>query len=344
MWKRSFFCASIALVACGEARVDDSGGGAQDDAGAEEDAADAGGGGADVSTSTDSGAAQSDADPDVQVVSDRPYDHDGPIGYDVTVEHVPYGPRPFDVTVYMPKSAGAHPAVSLSCGSSQSAAGYVPYGKRLASYGIATIIHDDPGALTKTADIVDEAVYVVATWLPSALAGKVDLSKVGLSGHSRGGAVSLISAEHGLKGKVVAWFGLDPVDNQFAIDPGAWARTDIGTIGIPTAFLGASVTSNCAPAADSYPMLYPKSPSPSVLIVGNGAGHTQLEPASACSLCNICSPSGTADPNVVLGYAVHYLVAFFARELLGDTSVGPAFEGVGIADDVASGKLTVSSK
>jgi hypothetical protein len=343
MRTRSILCASLALIACGEARVDGSGADAANDGGAEQAAAD-GGGGEDVSTSTDSGAPQSDSAPDVQIGSDRPYDHDGPIGYDVTTEHVPYGPRPFDVTVYMPKSAGAHPAVSISCGSSQSAAGYVPYGQRLASYGIATIIHDDPGALTKTIDIVDEAVYVVATWLPSALAGKVDLSKVGLSGHSRGGAVSLLAAEHGLKGKVVAWFGLDPVDNQFAIDPGAYARTDIGTIGIPTAYLGASVTSNCAPAADSYSMLYPKSPSPSVLAIGNGAGHTQLEPASGCSLCSICSPSGTADPNVVLGYAVHYLVAFFARELLGDTSVGPAFEGAGIGDDVASGKVTVSSK
>ena len=83
------------------------------------------------------------------------------------------------------------------------------------------------------------------------------------------------------------------------------------------------MTSNCAPVADSYPTLYPLSPTPSVLIVGEGAGHTQLEPANACTLCSVCSPSGTADSNVVLAYATRYSTAFFARELLGDTPSAP---------------------
>jgi hypothetical protein len=330
--------ALVALAACG--------GDARTEAPPGVDA-DAGGGGADaVPPPNEAGAPAADAPAsDVQLpTTDGNYDHDGPIAYDVSVEHVTGASPAFDVTVYMPKSAGAHPAVSFSCGSSQTAAGYVPYGKRLASYGIAMILRDDPGALTKTTDIVGGAEYVVANWLPTALAGKVDSSHVGLGGHSRGGGVSLLAAEHGLKGKVVAWFGLDPVDNQFLINPGAYARTDIGSIGIPTAYLGASVTSNCAPAADSYPMLYPASPSPSVLVVGKGAGHTQLELPTACTACNICSPSGTADPNVVLAYAVRYFTAFFARELLGDASVGAAFEGAGASADLAAGRVTVTSK
>jgi hypothetical protein len=325
MWRRCV-CGLALVVACG--------GGSHVDPAPEGDAG--------ASSAPDAGAAADDASTEA-AGSDRPYDHDGPIGFDVDVEHVTTPAHSFDVTVYMPRSAGAHPAVSHSCGSSQSAAGYVPYGKRLASYGIAMILRDDPGALTKTADFVDDAVYVVDTWIPQALAGKVDPARVGLSGHSRGGAVSLIATER-LKAKARAWFGLDPVDNQFFMDPGVYARTDLASLGVPTAFLGASVTSNCAPAADSYPMLYPKAPSPSVLVVGKGAGHTELELLDACSACNICSPSGTADPNVVLAYAVRYTTAFFARELLGDASVGKAFEGAGGPDDVAAGRVTIESK
>ena len=98
------------------------------------------------------------------------------------------------------------------------------------------------------------------------------------------------------------------------------------------------------PAADSYPLLYPKSPSPSALVVGKGAGHEQLEPVSSCTACGVCSPAGNADPNVVLAYSVRYLSAFFGRELLGDSGVGPAFEGAGAAADVAAGRVTVTSK
>jgi hypothetical protein len=268
---------------------------------------------------------------------DVAYDVAGPHAFTVT-EHDVNGAS---VTLYMPDTPGLHPVVAHACGSSQSAAGYVPYAERLASYGIAMILVDDPGALTNTSDIVPNLVYAVDTWLPATFPDAIDVSKVGLSGHSRGGAVSLLAAEHALAGKVVAWFGIDPVDNQFLIAPGEYARTDLASIGIPTVFLGAEVTSNCAPAADSYPTLSPLAPDPSVLIVGLGAGHTQFQVASACNLCSVCSPDGTADANVVLAYSVRYFTAFFARELLGDASVGARFEGAGAPADIAAGWVTV---
>jgi hypothetical protein len=272
------------------------------------------------------------------------YDTDGPIDYTVSPQQIVNGGSTVNATLYMPNSPGKHPLVAISCGSTQTAAGYVTYGKRLASYGIAALIEDDPGALTNTGDITPNAAFAVSTWVPAMLGDQVDLTRIGLAGHSRGGAVSLLVAEHELKGKVVAWFGLDPVDNQFGQAPRELARTDLGSIAIPTAFLGASVTSNCAPEADSYQLLFPLAPSPSVLVVGIGAGHTQLEPADACSACGICSPSGTADPAVVLAYATRYLTAFFARELLGDAAVGPAFEGTLGPADVAAGRVTIMSR
>lgn len=272
-----------------------------------------------------------------------PYDTDGPDTYTMQTMTVMNGSSSLNVTVYMPSTSGKHPAVSLSCGTQQTAAGYAPYGERLASYGIAVILADDPGVLVNTGDIVPNAEYVVTTWIPAMFADSIDTTKIGLAGHSRGGGVSLLAAE-GLGDKVVAWFGLDAVDNEFYQAPTEYARTNLPQLGIPTAFLGAGVTSNCAPTADSYETLYPLAPSPSTLIVGIGAGHTELELQSACSICSICSPSGTADPNVVLAYAVRYTTAFFARELLGDSSVGADFAGAGGPADVAAMRTTITTK
>ncbi|MBV8756536.1 MAG: hypothetical protein JO257_04655 [Deltaproteobacteria bacterium] len=267
------------------------------------------------------------------------YGVDGPVPYDVTTATLPGS---FAVTLYMPTSAGKHPVVAISCGTQQTAAGYASYGKRLASHGIAAVIEDDPGILTNTSDVLPHAEYVIETWLPT-MSDHLDLTRIGLAGHSRGGAVSLLTAEHE-PGKIAAWFGLDPADNEFGQNPREYARTTLASIGIPTAFLGAGVTSNCAPVADSYEMLYGRAPSPSVKIVGAGAGHTQLEDPAGCSACSVCSPAGTADPQVVLGYATRYLAAFFGRELLGDASVGPAFEGAGGPADVTAGLVTIATK
>ncbi len=80
------------------------------------------------------------------------------------------------------------------------------------------------------------------------------------------------------------------------------------------------------------------------MIVGQNAGHVEFELQSACIGCTLCTPAGTADPNVVLAYALRYTTAFFARELLGDSSVGATFDGAGGPSDVAAGLVTITAK
>jgi hypothetical protein len=230
----------------------------------------------------------------------------------------------------------------------QVAVAYAPYGKRLASWGFVVLSRDDPGFLVQTPAESADIVYTIVTWLParnadmqSPLFGKVDTTRVGLAGHSRGGQATLVAAETGLKGKLKGWFGLDPVDSNVS---NAQARTTIGTIGIPTTFLGATVASSCSPIADNYEVLYTAASTPAVKITGVGAGHTQFEDPATCVACNLCSPQGSADGMVVLAYSVRYLTAFFARELQGDVSVGAAFEGAGAPADVKVGRVTVASK
>jgi Chlorophyllase enzyme len=277
------------------------------------------------------------------------YNDDGPDAVTTFTASVTNGSRTFTEEVYLPGAAGMHPVVVLSPGLEQPAAAYHDYGHRLASYGIITLVRDDPGLFENSADVGADISYVVATWLPAAqvdtssmLAGHVDLSRVGLAGHSRGGKSSLIAAEAGAAGKVRAWFGLDPVDAAF-LNGGVQARDQLAGIGIPTVFLGTSVVGVCNAVADRYQVLYAGAPSPSVALTAVDAGHTELEDQASCVSCDICA-AGTANAQVVLAYSVRYLVAFFARELLDDGHVGATFDGAGAAADIAAGLVQRVSK
>ena len=280
--------------------------------------------------------------------SSSPYGADGPNNvstFDMTVT----ASSSFTVVVYLPSSQGAHPVVVLSSGLEQTAAGYATYGERLASWGIVAILRDDPGVLTSSSSIVADVVYEVGTWLPaqnasssSKLHGLIDTSKIGLAGHSRGGQVSLLAAEGGAKGLVRGVFGLDPVDGTSA----PLAVTTIGSIGVPIAFIGETTddsSSGCAPSAQNFLTLYAAASSPAVAITAIGADHTMFEDPSHCTFCQLCT-AGTASQPVVESMAARYLMAFFARELLGDTSVGAAFQGAGISADEQAGLVTLSAK
>lgn len=287
--------------------------------------------------------------PDAATSTSTRYDADGSESVSTQTLNVNTGTRRFTVTAYIPNKSGALPLVSLSPGFFQSAEGYAPYGKRLASHGIITIMRDDPSLRQQTPSVAEDLTATIDTWLPAQqaapsgpLAGRVDMSRIGLAGHSRGGKVTLLAATSGLKGKVRAWFGLDPVDSNSLLDPGV--RSKLSTIGVPTAFFGAGVSSSCAPASDNYEVLFAATPSPSVRIKGIGFGHTQFQDPSACTGCNLCTPAGTADVQITLPTAVRYMTAFFARELLGDSQVGATFQGSGAAADESARLVEISSK
>ena len=280
----------------------------------------------------------------------RDYGQNGPDTSSSFAATVTVGASTFTEQVYVPTSAGIHPVVSLSPGLEQPAVAYAPYAVRLASWGMIVLMRDDPGVLVLTPTVTADLSEVVLTWLPaqnedssSALYGKVDLTCVGLAGHSRGGKVTLRAAEDQLHGHVKAWFGLDPIDS-LEVGDAIYARTSLAAIGIPVVFLGASVATNCSPMLDNYTVLYAAAASPAVQIIALGASHTDFEDPATCALCAGCVPSGTADAAVVLDFSVRYLTAFFARELLADSNVGATFDGAGAPADVAANKVQIESK
>ncbi|MCA1663021.1 MAG: hypothetical protein LC659_01865, partial [Myxococcales bacterium] len=186
----------------------------------------------------------------------------------------------------------------------------------------------------------------LVTWLPSApdagLAGRVDAARIALAGHSRGGMASLLAIEGAAAAHVVAFFGIDPVDNAAA------AAAGLPAVAVPTVFLGETTDSGaggaggmaCAPADQNYDVLWHAAPSPSLELTAVGADHTQFEDPATCAFCTLCT-KGSADGALVLGESVRYATAFFARQLLGDTRVDGALQS---AADVAAGRITVQSK
>ncbi len=192
-----------------------------------------------------------------------------------------------------------------------------------------------------------DVAYEVMTWLPatnadpgSALYGKVDTKRVGLAGHSSGARIALVVGE-ALPGLIKGVFGLDPVD----LSARAPARPKLASIGIPVAFIGETTNRfSCAPGWFNYQAVYRAAGSPAVAITAINADHTMFEDPANCSRCWLCKPAGTADASRIFAYSVRYLTAFFARELLGDLSVGSAFEGAGATADVNAGLIEISSK
>ena len=294
-------------------------------------------------------AAQGDAGSDAAIQGYGPYGGDGPsAGTSFTASIARGTNSPFTVTVYLPSGPGPFPAVMLSSGLQQPGAAYAPYATRLSSWGVITILRDDPGVFANTSDLVLDVSYIATTWLPaenadasSQLYRKVDTTNVGLAGHSRGGYVSLMSAEAGALGHIKGVFGLDPVDTS----PTAGAA--LATVGVPLAFIGETTdstgTNACAPAADNYQALYGDAASPIVEITAIHGDHTMFEDPASCSLCSLCT-AGTANQSAVLAYSVRYMTAFFARVLENDTSVGATFEGAGSSLDVAAGSISLASK
>ena len=285
----------------------------------------------------------------------NPYASPGPSASTTTTATASLAGSQFTITIYIPAGAGPFPVVAISPGFGQPGTAYTPYADRLASFGIAVLLRDDPGFSTASTTAAEQLTDEIKTWLPAEnakaagpLFGKVDLTKVGLMGHSRGGQASLLAATGELHGKIASFFGLDPVDTSAG---GATSRGALPTIGIPTAFMGETLDGTsifgfgmaCAPTADNYAVLYGVAPTPSLLLTVNNAAHFDFELRSKAVGAGICA-TGTADATQVLDLAVALSTGFFARELLGKSAVGVALDGAGAAGYIQTGLLTRTQK
>jgi predicted dienelactone hydrolase len=249
------------------------------------------------------------------------------------------GPYTYQESDFMAGTTGVHcalpqagpasapyPAVLFAHGFLIESFRYYSYVRHLASFGYVACTVDYGSFQGQDQDPV--TLSAALDWLlqqsagsSGELAGKVDASKLGVMGHSRGGKAAANAALQDARFK--ALLGVDPVNTcPMGSCPDAIAA--MPGLTIPSAFLGETTdgTSSglgqaCAPAADNFTQFFAKAPSPSILVDVLGANHMSfVDDTTGCLQCGFCKPA-TADRTVVLGIAHAYTAAFFERYLRG---------------------------
>ncbi|HTJ84151.1 MAG TPA: CocE/NonD family hydrolase [Polyangiaceae bacterium] len=263
----------------------------------------------------------------------------------------------FDVHAFIPSagpSSGPYPLVVIAHGFQLPTSEYTLYAERLASFGYVAVLPDYPTSLFSPSH-VDNALDLsgVVDWAETAaaLAGKVDTSLTGMTGHSLGGKVSLLAAKNDPRVKAV--IALDPVDSATSCNATDCPdmSSQMGSLTIPTGFLGETTDASggfqpCAPAADNFTTFYANAPSPSFMVTVLGANHMSfLDDVAGCGFtCSFCQPS-TANDAEVNAMARAYVTAFFERHLRGIAGYDAYLTGSEAeARYVTPGKATIESK
>lgn len=146
----------------------------------------------------------------------------GPYGFDEEEDEV----EGFAVLRYVPKTTGPFPAVVLVPGFLFGADAFALYGKHLASHGIVTLIPtfgDSAFAPISHSKLAD---HVRAMAIDLAGDARVDATRVGVAGHSRGGKVAILAAirdDRPAANRIKAVFGMG-----HALAGGALRRGDPG--------------------------------------------------------------------------------------------------------------------
>ncbi len=159
----------------------------------------------------------------------------------------------------------------------------------------------------------------------SPVAGVIDPQRIGATGHSLGGKLSVLAANYDTR--IGAVLGLDPVDSSTNCNPtNCPDATDQLPLAIPTGFLGETLDASgsfqaCAPAADNFETFYAAAGSPSFKVHIDGANHMSfLDDPGSCGLtCSFCK-TPTRDHSEVIALTRAYLAAFFLRHLGGNAS------------------------
>lgn len=234
------------------------------------------------------------------------------------------------VHVAHPSSGGPYPLVVVAHGFVLPASEYASYARRLASFGYVAVAPDYPNhALDPNHELMAHDLLAAIDWAKqqsaegsSPLAGQVDDSRVGITGHSLGGKLSILAASE--DARVKALLALDPVDSSGSCTSNCPTAASKLPLAIPIGFLGETTDATagssgqaCAPAADNFQSLYALTAAPSFAITVNGANHMSFVDDTSCFACGFCNPA-TASHDAVLELARAEVVAFYEQHLRGN--------------------------
>ncbi|HNN94324.1 MAG TPA: alpha/beta fold hydrolase [Pseudomonadota bacterium] len=281
----------------------------------------------------------------------------------------PYRPLRFDLTVplggggslavtvagptddgrELTKALGALPLVVLSPGFVIARTQYNGYLTRLASHGFI-VVSQTARAEAKHAQYRDDTSKLI-DWLiaptgssASRLSGRIDSRRIGLTGHSLGGKISLLTAA--VDPRVKAVITIDPVDGGAPL-----AKDSIGAIrlpaGVPLGFLGETISKTggaqpCAPADSNYEVLYRSSSASRFALRFLKAAHTDfVDNPAGCFPCLFC-PGSLAPKAESRDLAIKYVTAYFLWTLAGDRSAESFLTGTEVQKDVMAGNVELT--
>jgi hypothetical protein len=302
---------------------------------------------------------------EIDVIPDDPGEI-GPCTWSESVEEgVPVEeglfPETVDLSIFMPDGDGPFPVVVFTHGFMLGPGDYMSYGRHLASWGYAAVLPQMPGGiippnhrqlkeyLVKILDWIDEN----AANPDGPLLGRADASRLGLSGHSMGGKISLLVCTEDIR--PMASFTVDPVDaagTPVVINPADYPSVTpelMDQIIVPLGLLGETVNATadgqaCAPGEDNFHQYYLHAVTPAVEIEILNANHVSFLDNPDCGfVCNACSP-GTDDPAVTRRLTQKYMTAFYNVFLYDLADYRVYLAGSPMADDAAAGLVLYDTK
>jgi dienelactone hydrolase len=253
----------------------------------------------------------------------------------------------------------ASPLVVFNHGFLLSSLGYRSYGEHLASHGFVVALPSFPTSFLSVHHVkLAEDVRFVIDYLllvnedpEHVLSGRIDAERIGASGHSLGGKLSLLEAA--TDDRIDAIGVLDPVDegNPLWNDPRRYpsvAPELMPEIHAPLLLIGAELGrilitfSPCAPKDENYQRFFEAANSPAIEVTQLDVGHGQYVDEGAEDEDDPCA-RGDVPSAWVRSSSAAYLTAFFLGHLTGSQDALDWLEER-LAQDVAEERITIREK
>lgn len=288
----------------------------------------------------------------------------GPFAYAVEDLEAPVddGAATVPLLVAIPEGDGPVPVVVFTHGFALNGGMYRSWAEHLGSWGYLAILPSFPGGFTNppTHEALADGLAELLDWIEaqdldpgSPLHGRVDPARIGLSGHSMGGKVSLLLASR--DPRVAASFTVDPVDSTSPVgDPAGFPSVTpelMDQLLIPLGFVGETTDAipiegssiACAPGEDNFQQYFAHAAGPAVSIELLGAHHMSFIDDADCGLpCLVCQPP-TLDHGTALSLAKRSLTAFYQVTLKGEEAWRAWLTGAPTQADQEAGLLIIET-
>jgi pimeloyl-ACP methyl ester carboxylesterase len=233
--------------------------------------------------------------------------------------------RSIPVVAEVPKGASPMPAMVFLPGFKIDSQSYAQTTKYLASHGFVVIRADPPGGLlSANHEEMSLDASAAIDWAADAkgqLQGKVDITKIGVAGHSMGGKLATMTAIR--DSRVKALFAIDPVNLR---DPDVVGssikdlKVPFGLVGETTDAVGPFLRPAVAPKEANYQTFFEGSNNAPWVKEWTleGADHFDFVDDGGGALAALTSNGGSADSDKVLQTTRSLLTAFARQHLKGE--------------------------